>query len=404
MARKRKAVSLTLKYQTNHQSMKKIFIFLAVATFNFEFETLNCFAQQTGSFVKNFTFSSAMYPGQARTMAYYVPTNYSVAKKYKLFISLGGQGWTPASDLVSPYGPSSPGTVDELKNATYAATYGDFIAVSPSISPQAVAAGAPQGTWPYPAGADNGLPEAIINEVKAAYNIDTAYVYLTGFSLGARGALTLGLESYKVLRGLILFTPAVQGLKEAKNQDFYQTGSNPMAYYDYGKGKQIPVCMTVGASDGNGAGCSFCTPVDPVASYKSVIIPEVNNQFTAAGAASNMKFTTVTGLGHARPSALVFHDCFTFIESKQTSTTAVSDPEALVSGLNFGANPSCGLFTLEADGLTHITVYNALGTAVYSRSVSGEAEVDLRQHSDGLYFVEVKTDMGTRTGKLILKK
>ena len=365
-------------------------------------------AQQTGSFVKNFTFSSAMYPNQARTMAYYVPATYTATKKYKLFISLGGQGWTPASDLVSPYGPSSPGTVDELKNATYTATYGDFIAVSPSISPQAVAAGAPQGTWPYPAGADNGLPDAIINEVKAAYNIDTAYVYLTGFSLGARGALTLGLESYRKLRGLILFTPAVQGLKEAKNQDFYQTGSNPMAYYDYAKAKEIPVCMTVGASDANGAGCSFCTPVDPVASYKSVIVPEVNNQLIAAGATANVKYSVVTGLGHARPSAIYFRDCFNFIEGQQA--TGVSSLQTKNYGLNFGSNPSCGLFSLGNEDFgtaanLSVTVYNVMGQYVYGSTVNlHETEVDIRNQPDGLYFIEVKAGERTYTGKLMLKR
>jgi hypothetical protein len=371
--------------------------------------SLNVFAQQTGSFTKNFTFSTPMYPNQARTMAYYVPANYTPTKKYKLFISLGGQGWAIASDLVSPYGPSSPGTVDELKNATYAASYGDFIAVSPSISPQAKQAGAPDGTWPYPAGADNGLPEAIINEVKALYNIDTAYVYLTGFSLGARGALTLGLESYKVLRGLLLFTPAVQGLKEAKNQDFYQTGTNPMAYYDYAKGKQIPVCITVGANDANGGGCSFCTPADPVASYKSVIIPEVNNQFTAAGASGNVKFTTVAGVGHARPPALNFHDCYTFIESKQTSTTAVSESSAQNFNLNFGANPSCGLFSFEnsefsSEQMLNISVYNMMGQVVHRSVNSVNTEVDIRSNPDGLYFIEVKAGEHTYAGKLMLKK
>ena len=387
---------------------KNIIAFLAVLAFNFKFQTLDCLAQQTGSFVKNFTFSSAMYSGQARTMAYYVPPTYSAAKKYKLFISLGGQGWTPASDLVSIYGPSSPGTVDELKSVAYASDYGDYIAVSPSISPQAKAAGAPDGTWPYPAGADNGLPEAIINEVKASYNIDTAYVYLTGFSLGARGALTLGLESYKVLRGLILFTPAVQGLKEAKNLDFYQTGSNPMAYYDYAKAKQIPVCMTVGASDANGAGCSFCTPVDPVASYKSVIIPEVNSQFTAAGASSNVKFTTVSGVGHSRPPAINFHDCYTFIESKNTAT-AVAESSTQSYELNFGANPSCGLFSFENSNfgnaeMLNISVYNTMGQTVHHSVNTSGTEVDIRNNSDGLYFIEVKAGERTYSGKMMLKK
>lgn len=389
--------------------MKKIIIaLLAVATLSFNLETSNCLGQQTGSFTKPFTFSSAAYPNQARTMAYYVPANYSATKKYKLFISLGGQGWAITSDLVSPYGPSNPGTVDLLKSSAYTAQYGDFIAVSPSISPQATAAGAPAGTWPYPAGADNGLPQAIINEVKATYNIDTAYVYLTGFSLGARGALTLGLESYKVLRGLILFTPAVQGLKEAKNQNFYQTGSNPMAYYDYAKAKQIPVCMTVGANEPNGAGCSFCTPVDPVASYKSVIIPEINNQLTAAGAASNVKYTVVPSLAHARPSALYFNDCYNFIESKQTSTTAVNEEVLPGHELNFGANPNCGLFSFGnpefGNEILNISICNLLGQNIYRSSNTAETEIDIRNQPDGLYFIEVRSGERVYAGKLMLKK
>jgi hypothetical protein len=212
-----------------------------------------------------------------------------------------------------------------------------------------------------------------------------------------------------VLRGLLLFTPAVQGLKEARNQDFYQTGSNPMAYYDYAKGKQIPVCITVGASDPNGAGCSFCNPVDPVASYKSVIVPEVNNQFIAAGAGSNVKFTTVAGVSHARPPALNFHDCYTFIESKQTSTTAVAENATQTYELNFGANPSCGLFSFGnsdfgTEEMLNVTVFNVLGETVYQGINKSGTEVDIRSNPDGLYFIEVKAGARTYSGKMMLKK
>ncbi len=370
--------------------------------------TVESFSQQTGSFVKAFTFSSQVYPNQARTMAYYVPSNYSVSKKYKLFISLGGQGWTPANDLISPYGPSSPGTVDLLKNPSYAATYGDFIAVSPSISPQAKAAGAPDGTWPYPDDADDGLPEAIIKEVKAMYNIDTNYVYLTGFSLGARGALDLGLQSYKKLRGLILFTPAVQGLNEAKNLDFYQTAANPFCYYNYANAAHIPICITVGASDPNGAGCSFCSPADPVKSYATVIVPEVKNQLLAAGAGNHLQYTSVPGLGHSRPSASYMNSCFNFIEGLLTTGVSQEEPQPELSTVF--PNPSNGIFHFTSIGFSDyqnadVKISDMFGRQVsFARSGTDNLTVDLLNNAAGVYFMELKNGGLISTVKLVVER
>lgn len=366
------------------------------------------FSQQTGSFTKTWTFSTTKYPNQSRTMAYYVPANYSANKKYKLFISLGGQGWTPANDLKSPYGAQAPGTVDLLNSTSCTSTVGDYIAVSPSISPQAYQAGAPDGTWPYPDDADDGLPEAIIALVSQTYNIDTSAVYLTGFSLGARGALFLGLQSYKVLKGLILFTPAVQGLKEAKNQNYYQTAANPYCKYLYSNAKQIPVVMYVGANDPNGAGCSFCTPPDPTASYANVVVPEVNNQIVAAGAANMIKYQKISGLGHARPSASYMCSALTFIDG--LTATAVSDVQAK-GDLQVFPNPSSGIFSVWSDNgsqAASLEVFNMIGEnipASYSVNADGVANINMSAADNGLYFVKLSTSDGAvLTRKIVISK
>lgn len=359
-------------------------------------------AQQTGSFIKNFIFSSVVYPNQQRTMAYYVPATYSAAKKYKLFISMGGQGWAPASDLISPYGPSNPGTADLLKSTACASVVGDFIAVSPSISPQAKAAGAPDGTWPYPDDADDGLIEAIIAEVSASYNIDPNYVYLTGFSLGARGALYLGLNAHTKLRGMILYTPAVQGLNEAKNQNYYQNAANPYCKYSYSNSTQIPIVLYVGANDPNGAGCSYCTPADPVKSYATVIVPEVRNQIQQASGGSKLLYQSIAGVGHQRPGATYMCNALNFIDGFYTTSIAEQTP----STLTVYPNPTTGWLYFEMpEGVlnTSVEIFNWTGEKLMEwKNEVPEGGIDLSAWPAGMYFISIRSESGFRTREKIL--
>jgi hypothetical protein len=354
-------------------------------------------AQTTGSFSTTITFSTPYFPNQVRAMQYYVPASYTATKKYKLFISLGGQGWTLQEVLKDP--GYNDGTVDLLNaSAPCSPAYGDFIAVAPDISPKAYQDGASSGTWPYPAGADDGLPEAIINKVKATYNIDTNYVYLTGFSLGGRGALMLGLQSYKKLRGLILFTPAVQGKKEAQDLDSYQHTTPAYAFYDYANAIHIPICMTVGGSDPYGGGCSSCSPVDPVASYATVIVPEINNQLIAAGAGSTTKFTTVSGISHQPPPASYMCGCFTFIEGHVA--TGISSEEDNKHEMLIYPNPTDGKINFNANQFIPIVmgivteeveIYNVMGEVVHRQTLtSSNLQMDVSFFPAGLYSIRMK--------------
>src|SRR5687767_323225 len=83
-------------YQKKTLYMKRIIIlfFLSITS-------VAAFSQQTGLWSETQPFSTPTHPGQTRTFAYRIPTNYSAAKKYKVFIALHGQGGSPTSFLTT---------------------------------------------------------------------------------------------------------------------------------------------------------------------------------------------------------------------------------------------------------------------------------------------------------------
>ena len=59
-------------------------------------------------------------------------------------------------------------------------------------------------------------------------------------------------------------------------------------------------------------------------------------------------------------------------------------------------NPTNGMVTVEADGMSLVSVYNSLGQCVLEKQVSGETAIlDLKDVAAGLYLLRVKTESGT---------
>lgn len=90
------------------------------------------------------------------------------------------------------------------------------------------------------------------------------------------------------------------------------------------------------------------------------------------------------------------------------STITGIDENSLENLFAIYPNPNSGIFTVET--LTNqpfsIKVFNPLGESIFSRenlSIS-KVVIDLTEQSDGIYFVEVKTEKGTFMNKIILNK
>src|SRR4051812_47149331 len=146
------------------------------------------FAQTTGSFDTSITFMSS-----SRQLSLYVPTTYNSATKYRLMVCLHGLGDNSANyrnALINSlsWNTAMPNTIfvcpeAETVNSDYYSTAGSEAIIQQSIT-----------------------------VAMSRYQIDTANVILQGFSLGGRAALRYGLDNYSVFKGLLLNTPAVQGV------------------------------------------------------------------------------------------------------------------------------------------------------------------------------------------------
>ena len=61
-------------------------------------------------------------------------------------------------------------------------------------------------------------------------------------------------------------------------------------------------------------------------------------------------------------------------------------------GVSVSPNPTSGKLAVKAEGMTRITVLNALGQVVYDTLVEGsEATLDLTQYGAGMYMVRIET-------------
>ena len=62
-------------------------------------------------------------------------------------------------------------------------------------------------------------------------------------------------------------------------------------------------------------------------------------------------------------------------------------------------NPSTGIYQVQGTGT--ITVHNALGDLILRKNISGNATIDLSNQANGIYTLQLQTEKGTLTSKLI---
>lgn len=185
-----------------------------------QFAAFESSAQTTGSFNQTITFM-----GASRTLSCYVPPGYNPATPCALVIGLHGLGDNSANfrnALVGPLG--------------FPAAMSNTILVCPDGGSD------PLKDFYTPAGDEAIIEEAILF-AKTNYAVDPDKIILQGFSLGGRSALRYGLSHPGEFLGLLLNTPAVQGVKEADTQ----FGSGGL--YNYANAGETPMLVTLGNDD-----------------------------------------------------------------------------------------------------------------------------------------------------------
>jgi pimeloyl-ACP methyl ester carboxylesterase len=211
-------------------------------------------AKTTGSYDTTITFS-----GSPRAVSMYVPPTYDPTIKYRLMVCLHGLG-----DTCNNYRDAL------VSGLTWPASAPNTIFVCPEAAFR-------NRDYFYPAGGE-AIVQASMDFAFATYHIDTANVVLQGFSLGGEAALRYGLDNYPKFKGLLLNTPALQGVKAAINQ----TAVN----YTYANASHIPIYISHGQSD-----VLYGPPID--SAYEQMVLND--------GLARYYEFP---GVGHAIPTAL----------------------------------------------------------------------------------------------------
>lgn len=241
------------------------------------------FGQTTGSFDTTLNFMTAN-----RTLSIHVPTSYSSSTPAKLMICLHGLG-----DNSTNYRNA---LINSLGWNTH---FPNTIFVCPAAS-------TPNSDFYLPAGYED-IVDASVQMIKQVYTIDTTEIILQGFSLGGRAALKYGLDHPTDFNGLLLNTPAVQGVKNALN-------GIPGFTFNYANASQIPIYITHGETD-----YLYTAAID--STMEKLIL---NN--------APARFIRVTGLGHAIPAFTQMPGLASFF----------STPES--------AGPDAELFRLQVPG------------------------------------------------------
>ncbi|MBI1222523.1 MAG: T9SS type A sorting domain-containing protein [Bacteroidetes bacterium] len=252
--------------------MKKIILSLLLSGFN-----LVVTAQKTGSFDETITFNS-----ENRTLACYVPNSYDSLKTYQLIIGLHGAGDT---------GPNYRNALTQ--NLAWQNLFPQTIFVFPD-------GGSDQSHDFYTPAGDEAIIQEAMNFVKSQYNIDPNGIVLQGFSLGGRSALKYGLEHNTQFKGLLLNTPAAQGIADVYNDTNLQFG------FKYANASQIPIFMTFGSND---------------YAYKGIDMLLVD---TLAEHEAPMYYAEVAGLGHSIPNSTILNKAKDFFNQPALSGTDVN--------------------------------------------------------------------------------
>lgn len=177
-------------------------------------------SQQLGSFDKLTSFN-----GESRTLSYFVPSDYDSTKYYSLMVCLHGLG----------------DNSNNFRNALIDyLSWNQFITQTIFVCPDG---GSDQNKDFYSPNGDEMIIVESINDAKANYKIDTTKIILEGFSLGGRSALKFGLENTEMFQGLLLNTPAIQGIADLNNDEGMSSG------YMYENASRIPISIIHGDED-----------------------------------------------------------------------------------------------------------------------------------------------------------
>jgi enterochelin esterase-like enzyme len=196
--------------------MKKVLLFALIISAIFAFTPKSYAGLET----KTITFMGAQ-----RTLVFFTPAGYTAEKKYNLMVCLHGMGDT-GSNFASSLFP-----------------YWTQLSYGKDMVFLAIDGGDDQGRDFYTPAGDEEIITSAIRYAKENYSIDEKNIILEGFSLGGRSAFKYGLDHPEMFKGLLLNTPAFQGIRDANNDPEVALG------YNMANVTKLPIVISHGADD-----------------------------------------------------------------------------------------------------------------------------------------------------------
>jgi hypothetical protein len=122
-----------------------------------------------------------------------------------------------------------------------------------------------------------------------------------------------------------------------------------------------------------------------------IITPTVTTSYTVTGTAANTCSNTAV-----------------ITQSVSTCTGIQSEDESLLSGVSVYPNPNNGEFFIHLsilDGNTRIEIFNTLGSRVVEKVITSQTEqIDLKDLSNGIYYIHITNNMNNKTILKIIKR
>ena len=267
-------------------------------------------AQQTGSFNTNIQFQ-----GNQRELSFHVPSSYDSTKDYRLIVGLHGLG--DNSKNFRNY---------LINNKNWHQHFSNTIIACPD-------GGDDRNSDFYTPDGDQQVIQRTIDYAANNYSIDTSRIILEGFSLGGMSALNYGLNHPDQFKGLLLNTPAIQGILMAKNDNAF----------NYQNASGIPIYITNGSQD---------------VTYVNIVDTLHQQLVTHDGI---VRKNTVQGLGHAIPNFGKMNDVIDFFNApaKNHHDLSLVEINAPKRRCNGSIEPRCLVQNLSKQTVNKLTIqYN----------------------------------------------
>jgi hypothetical protein len=126
--------------------------------------------------------------------------------------------------------------------------------------------------------------------------------------------------------------------------------------------------------------------------------------FITGGYASPTLYFNTSTLTNITTSGPAYKDDI-FIAKILASPTGINEEELSNSFIIY-PNPSIGIFSIKSsENISAIEIVNLVGEKIYQSAInSTKSEIDLSKQPNGIYFLQLKTEQGVATKKLIINK